>query len=528
MRTTTGIVGLLAVALLGVAACGGGGDSAPLTPPSTPAPTPPAPPPGGITYTPGSYPASSTFAAQCQVPRTGTDPDTGRAYTDRAGSIIAENHWLRSWTNELYLWYQEVPDQNPALTTTTSAYFDQLKTTALLPSGQAKDKFHFTYATAQWQSLSQSGVDVGYGISWAVVAGTPPRKVMVSFVESGSPAAAAGITRGTELLMTDGVDVVNSAGVDTINSAMSPRASGETHQFVFKDRGTGASRNTSLSAAAVTLNPVPTTAVLTTGTGSKVGYMLFNDHVQTAEPALISAVNTLQTANVQDLVLDLRYNGGGYLAIANELAYMIAGPGPTAGRTFERVQFNDKNPSTNPVTGQVLTPMPFLTQTVFATTTARLPTLNLPRVYVLTSRGTCSASESIINSLRGVGVAVYQIGPDTCGKPYGFYPQDNCGTTYFSIEFKGVNALGFGDYVEGFTATRTNGDPQAKLPGCAANDDLTRDLGDPDEERLRVAMTYRETGACTGTAPAMLPAPPDAGPALELQPRQPWRENRIL
>ena len=61
---------------------------------------------------------------------------------------------------------------------------------------------------------------------------------------------------------------------------------------------------------------------------------------------------------------------------------------------------------------------------------------------MLTGDNTCSASESIINSLRGIGVEVIQIGLTTCGKPYGFYPQDNCGTTYFSIEFKGVNAQG--------------------------------------------------------------------------------------
>ena len=68
-----------------------------------------------------------------------------------------------------------------------------------------------------------------------------------------------------------------------------------------------------------------------------------------------------------------------------------------------------------------------------------MPTLNLTRVYVLTTADTCSASESIINGLKGAGVTVNQIGVTTCGKPYGFYPQDNCGTTYFSIEFRGVN-----------------------------------------------------------------------------------------
>ena len=59
---------------------------------------------------------------------------------------------------------------------------------------------------------------------------------------------------------------------------------------------------------------------------------------------------------------------------------------------------------------------------------------------VLTGPDTCSASESVINGLRGVDVEVNLIGGPTCGKPYGFYPQDNCGTTYFAIQFQGVNA----------------------------------------------------------------------------------------
>ncbi|GIT39402.1 MAG: hypothetical protein Ct9H300mP8_05980 [Gammaproteobacteria bacterium] len=60
-----------------------------------------------------------------------------------------------------------------------------------------------------------------------------------------------------------------------------------------------------------------------------------------------------------DLVLDLRYNGGGYLDIANELAFMIAGSAQAAGKVFSEVQFNDKHPSTNPVTGASLEPQLF-------------------------------------------------------------------------------------------------------------------------------------------------------------------------
>ena len=87
--------------------------------------------------------------------------------------------------------------------------------------------------------------------------------------------------------------------------------------------------------------------------------MLFNDHLATAESELVAAFSQLQSAGVQDLVLDIRYNGGGYLDIASEVAYMIAGAGPTAGQTFEMQQFNSKYPSTNPLTGTAIAPTDF-------------------------------------------------------------------------------------------------------------------------------------------------------------------------
>lgn len=517
------IVGLALAGLFALAACGGGGDDPPssFTPPAS----------GAIPYTPGVYLPYSSFAAQCQNPRSGNDPETGRRWPDRQGSVAAENHWLRAWTRDLYLWYREVPDIDPASVATTAAYFDLMQTSALLPSGQRKDRFHFSENTDTYRQRSGSGVSVGYGIQWRLVRSTPPRQLLVEFVEPGSPAATAGVRRGDEALIADGVDVVNGLDVATLNAALFPQAGGVAHQIVFRDRDNGSSRAVSLTPGQVTLDPVPVSTVLTTPTGN-VGYLLFNDHIAPAEAALVDAVTALRAANVQDVILDLRYNGGGFLSIASQLAYMIAGPANTAGRTFERLQFNDQHPITDPVTGQPLTPLPFLNTTrgLSLPQGQVLPTLNLSRVYVLTSADTCSASESFINGLRGIGLTVHQIGPDTCGKPYGFYPEDNCGTTYFSIQFKGVNAAGFGDYFEGFSATRTDIDPQARLPGCPARDDLRRDLGDPAEDQLRVALVYRESGLCTATAPAEAPlaAAPGAGPALVLPPRESWRENRIL
>jgi hypothetical protein len=362
---------------------------------------------------------------------------------------------------------------------------------------------------------------------------------MVAYVEPGTPAAAASVnlSRGAEVLLADGADVVNGgtqAAVDTLNAAMFPDVAGRAHTFRIREWN-GTIRDVTMTPVAITHDPVPTTSVIDP-TGDRIGYLLFNDHIATAESALIDAINQLRSANVQDLVLDLRYNGGGYLDIASELAYMIAGSSRTSGQTFERLVFNDKNPSTNPITGQALTPTLFHT-TAQGFDTPRgtaLPTLNLNRVYVITGANTCSASESIINSLRGVDVEVYQIGSTTCGKPYGFYPQNNCGTTYFSIQFQGLNAKGFGDYADGFVPQNSTGAGTARLNGCSVADDFSLALGDANEGRLRAAIAYRASN--NQTCPAATGNAPDvqlkAAGRSELQDgvlwKSPMRENRIL
>jgi hypothetical protein len=184
---------------------------------------------------------------------------------------------------------------------------------------------------------------------------------------------------------------------------------------------------------------------------------------------------------VNDLVLDMRYNGGGYLAIASELAYMIAGPDATKGKIFEQLVANDKTKPRAP--GAFLSAATGFVPAQIKPGTV-LPYLGLKRVTVLTTPGTCSASESVINSLRGIDVEVNLIGGETCGKPYAFVPASNCGTTYFSIQVQGTNNKGFGDYADGFK------------PTCNVADDLGHAMGDPAESLLATALSYRANGVC--------------------------------
>jgi carboxyl-terminal processing protease len=510
---------IYAAALL-LSACGGGGGGSPTVSPPTPPPDP--------TWTSGVYQSASTFGAYCATPRTGVDPATAKAYPDKLGSVGWENNWIRAWTNAYYLWYAEVIDENPEAYTTPN-YFKLMKTMQTTLSGAAKDRFHFTYSTSAWEQLSQSGVSVGYGATWAILAATPPRKVLVAYVDANTAATSAGLVRGASVLTIDNVDLVNAndqTSINTLNAGLSPSTSGESHTFVVQLVPGGAQTTITMVAADITENPVPLVTTVPSN-GGVVGYIEFNSHIATAEAGLVSAINQLFAANVNDLVLDIRYNGGGYLDIASELAYMVAGPGPTTNQTFEKETFNDKYPTTNPITGQPLTPTPFWSMTQgFSTTSGQLlPSLNLKRVFVLTSSGTCSASEAIINGLRGVAITVIEVGTTTCGKPYGFYPADNCGTTYFSIQFQGNNNAGFGSYGDGFTPQNATTVAGYAIPGCSVADDFTHQLGDPAEAQFAAALAYRTNGQVGCPTPSGF-APPGVAVAHVMRPEP--LMNRIL
>lgn len=438
----------------------------------------------------------------CAAPRGGLDD--GQPFPDRQGTLADEKSFLRSWIDEEYLWYREVPaGLNPDNYPTAIDYFNVLKSPLITASGKPKDEFHFTYSTHEWKQLQSSGVSLGYGITWSRLASSAPRTWYVSMVEPGSPAAGAGVRRGDRLTMVDFVDFSNATGTDSvnrINAGLFPDTPGELHAFTLER--SGVQYTVGLTAADVAATPVQNTSVIETPTG-KVGYLTFNSHNAVAERQLIDAFNHLKQENVSDLVLDMRYNGGGLLYLAGQLGYMIAGPAQSNGKDFERMIRNDKR--------EVLDPVPFVDITLgFPSPNPvpvgqPLPWLGLKRITILTTSGTCSASEAVINGLRGIDVEVNIVGARTCGKPYGFVPRDNCGTTYFAIELQGANNKGFGDYADGFGAT------------CAVPDDLSRQLGDRSEGMLAVALRLRETGQCgTGNVSARsVPMELVRHPALE-------------
>ncbi|WP_419761975.1 S41 family peptidase [Alteromonas stellipolaris] len=492
-RKYTGVALAVTVAIL--SGCGGGGSGGNTVTPVTTTP----PVSSGPSWEPGVFESQSTFIAKCETPRTGTDPFTGSSYPDSQGSALEEKLWLRSWTNDTYLWYDEVDDNNPD-NFSVLGYFNQLKSNELTPSGTAKDNFHFSQDTAEYNELTQTGVSSGYGFDWEFVANTSPRELVVRFTEPDSPAALANVPRGASLITVNGIDFVNDnsqSGVDAINAALFPDNAGTVTSFEF-ELIDGSPMVVDITSSDISVAPVQNVNIFDT-TNGKTGYFQFNTFIRTAQDDLIDAFDLFVNENVTELVIDLRYNGGGLLALASQVSYMVAGPSQTNNAIFETTRFNDKSTTTNPVTGEALQSTPFYRNEIDynagVLTSTLLPSLSLTRVYVITTGSTCSASEAVMNALRGIDVDVVQIGSTTCGKPYGFYPTDNCGETYFTIQFQGVNNKGFGDYADGFMPTDSpNFD--FELPGCAVEDDFTAALGNPEEGMLAAALGYSATGNC--------------------------------
>jgi hypothetical protein len=132
-------------------------------------------------------------------------------------------------------------------------------------------------------------------------------------------------------------------------------------------------------------------------------------------------------------------------------------------------------------------------------------------------------------------VEVILIGSTTCGKPYGFYATDNCSTTYFTIQFRGVNAMDFGDYTDGFSPQNTTSSPGVLIPGCSVADDFSNPLGNPAEARLAAALDFRDTGTCPAPAVSgrsagrsMLRSAKSSANTDVLMIKSPWLQNRIL
>ena len=489
-----------------ITACGGGGsNSASSTPPpvlttATPTTTTSSAP-AVPDFVANQFPPSSQLQALCEIVRTDTDLN-GNRRPDQQGELLHELFWLRSWMNETYLFFDQVMDRDPNDFTDAATYFDELLVSP------PTDRFSFLQTTEDFETRFSGAPTFGYGAEFAVLNNALPRDWRVSFTQAGSPAEINGLTRGARILTIDGADFLNgnsNAEIDTITAGLFPNSIGESHVFGVRYPD-GTEDEITIESTSLTIEPVNVVDIIEQG-GRNIGYLHFNSFgPSTGQGQLIDAFETFEDAQIDDLVLDLRYNGGGLLFLAAQLGYMVAGT-QSSNRIFYAQEFNSRDPGRNPISGERVSPILFQSETLRFSDDdpaggTPLPTVNLDRVFVLTTERSCSASEGIINGLIGIGVEAIQIGTRTCGKATGQFPTDNCGITFVPLHFRGVNANGFGDYDGGFAPGQMTGSAGPVIMGCEVNDDFSNALGDPNEAQLASALNFAETGTCSDDTPA--------------------------
>jgi hypothetical protein len=352
-------------------------------------------------------------------------------------SVADQQAWLSGYMDDWYFWYRLSPRPSPVGYPTVQAYFDALLYTGTSATFPA-DRWSGSQSTESFNRFYGDGATLGYGVmvNGVEVDGVVGRPLYVRYVEPNSPAAAAGIARGDEIRSLNGVAVAGVIAADDY-SALTPAQAGETLNLVL--RRAGVVRDVTLSAAIYTLAPVQGAFVQTTPGGRKLGYVQVKDMIGQALTPMDNAFAQFKSAGVQDLVLDLRYNGGGLVSTGATLASYVAGSRGN-GLSYAKLLYNDKRAVANNQSYGFSLPA---------------AALGLPRVYVLSGPRTCSASEQVINGLRGAGVEVVTVGDTTCGKPVGFLPSSNCGRTYSVVNFESVNQRDEGRYFDGFDATCT-------------------------------------------------------------------------
>jgi C-terminal processing protease CtpA/Prc len=364
-----------------------------------------------------------------------TDSDF-QIYATYDCTVSSQNRWVDREMRDYYLFYDRVPSLNLDDYSSPEALIRDLRVNDLDPFSGIRD-------AAQAVELIEEGGFFGMGFRWRRDANGDFR---VLRVHSDSPMGRAGVKRSDIIVSINGVDW-GDLDTETYNSFVGTRDNPLPTTWVFRDSDTGETRSVELTSAVYTVNTVLHSQVITHPQyDGGIGYLVFEQFLSPSEAELDRVLGAFQQSGINDLILDLRYNGGGLTRIARKLMSQIAGPG-TDDQLLIEYQHNNKYTALN-------YERRFEPQSI---------QLDLKRLVVLTTSATASASEIVINSLRPY-IDVVIVGDTTSGKPYISIGREFCGKRISAMSAQGVNANGVNVF-NGLSAD------------CSASDDVTRDFG---------------------------------------------------
>ncbi len=326
---------------------------------------------------------------------------------------------------------------------------------------------------------------------------------LVNMVRPESPAANAGLKRGMWIHKYDGANITEGNYMNFLYRLLLFEG-GDTMSITDEDGNAY-----DLTAVEMKLSPILYSETITTGGGSKVAYLAYNefewgakqpDGTYEFENDLRKVFGEFKADGATKLVLDLRYNGGGYVHTCQVLTSLIGnvGVGDIFAKTLRNDDINEAWKAAG-YSGTIANPQIdyFFNEP---------NSLNLSKVYVLATRNTASASEMVINALRGADIDVVHIGARTNGKNVGMDLLETTIGEYSyemrPITFKILNAKDFTDYANGFVPKYSSDelyDVKAGNPGATG---IIYELGDPNERLLKVALDLIDGNTVTSGASA--------------------------
>jgi len=399
--------------------------------------------------------------------------------TPSACSLRAQQDFADQVLNEWYLFPDLLATVNQASVTSLQAYLDARVAPA---RAQNRDR-GFTFATsiAEENALINSGSSAGFGIRLAF--DTDARRVFVMEAFEGANGLAAGLDRGSEITAIGTTSanlqtvssLMASGGAQAVIDALGPTTAGVARVLRFVQPG-GATIESNIVKTDFALDPVSDRyglLILNDG-GKQVGYINLRTFIiADAATQLRQAYGQLAAQGITELIIDLRYNGGGLVSVADTMGDLM-GAG-RVGQIWSRTVLRPSKSSENE------------TRTFRSEANAIAPT----RIAFITTGATASASELVANSMIPyVGNGLALIGANTTGKPVGQFGFDlaACDLRVRAVTFQTVNAADQGEYFTGLASVFPN--------TCRAGDDISRPLGDPAEASIATALDFLAGRSC--------------------------------
>ena len=459
---------------------------------------------------------STVLFTACSKKNNNNNSNTGPTSKGTTQQLIQDSIYL--YAAEDYLWYNQLPSYstfNPRSFTAADNFsalqkeMDALSQYAINPTTSAPYEYYaddpgvakYSFIDDGSETSALNGVkgDFGLDVQYNLV-----NDLRIEYTYAGSPAGLAGIKRGDEIISINGSTNISydgpgyGSGTSTNLNFVSNAIYNSQTLTMQLQRADNSTYTVNLSTANYNVNPVLKDTTITEKSGNKLGYIVFNSFVSTdvAGPILDPIFANFAAQGITDLVVDLRYNGGGYVSTAEHIDNLIVPNGKSGTLMYNTYYNSNLQNGKDPLLGnqwRAGSPDYNYKELDFSVSGnafdfTKIGSLNVSRVFFIITGQTASASELTINNLRPE-LNVQFVGQKSYGKPVGFFDIDINKYIMYTPEFSVENSAGQGAYYDGFTPGSSG------YPGVNDYDDLTKDWGDPTEGLLSDILSYVNTGA---------------------------------